>query len=76
MNQYQSAMIILNGKQANHAELRKAITHLRNEGHQIQVRIPWELDDDLLFYFSGNKHGVDTIIAAGGDGTVNAVAST
>ncbi len=36
MNQYQSAMIILNGKQANHAELRKAITHLRNEGHQIK----------------------------------------
>ncbi|HBC7428024.1 TPA: lipid kinase YegS [Providencia rettgeri] len=76
MNQYQSAMVILNGKQANHIELRKAITHLRKEGHQIQVRIPWELDDTHYFISQAIKHGVDTIIAAGGDGTVNAVAST
>lgn len=76
MNKYQSAMVILNGKQANHPELRKAINHLRKEGHQIQVRIPWELDDTYHFISQALKHGIKTIIAAGGDGTINAVANT
>lgn len=76
MNKYQSAMLILNGKQSNNPELRKAVAHLRKEGHQIQVRIPWEKTDTSQFIAQGIENGVDTIIAAGGDGTINAVAST
>lgn len=76
MNKYQSAMIILNGKQSNNSELRKGITNLRKEGHQIQVRIPWEKVDTHDFIAQAIENKVDTIIAAGGDGTINAVAST
>lgn len=69
-------MVILNGKQSNNPELRKGIAHLRKEGHQIQVRIPWEKVDTHNFIAQAIESNVDTIIAAGGDGTINAVAST
>ncbi|HGN1705838.1 TPA: lipid kinase YegS [Providencia rettgeri] len=76
MNKYQSAMIILNGKQSNNPELHKGVAHLRKEGHHIQVRIPWEKVDTHNFIAQAIESNIDTIIAAGGDGTINAVAST
>lgn len=75
MNNLPSAMIILNGKQSANPELRKAITHLRDEGHTIIVRIPWEPKDTDVFIEQALTQGIDTIVAAGGDGTINAISS-
>ncbi len=76
MNDIQSAMIILNGKQSANPELRKAINHIRKDGHTILVRIPWEPQDTLEFIKDAIAQNIGTIIAAGGDGTINAVSTT
>ena len=75
MSKQLSAMIILNGKQSANPELRKAITHLRDEGHTIVVRIPWEHKDTHDFIEDAIKQDIETIIAAGGDGTINAIST-
>ncbi|EMX8642274.1 lipid kinase YegS [Providencia stuartii] len=69
------ALIILNGKQSANPELRKAIYQLREEGHTILVRIPWETSELPTFIDEAIREGAETIIAGGGDGTINAVAS-
>ena len=75
MSKHQSAMIILNGKQSANPQLRKAIGHARDEGHTVLVRIPWEPKDTRDFIEDAIAQGIETVIAAGGDGTINAVSS-
>lgn len=70
------ALLILNGKQSANPKLRKAILSLREEGHTISVRIPWENSDLHTLIDDAIAKGVETIIAGGGDGTINAVSST
>ncbi|EKT63558.1 lipid kinase YegS [Providencia burhodogranariea] len=70
------ALLILNGKQSANPELKKAVSRLREEGHTIWVRIPWENSDLHSFIDDAIAKGVETIIAGGGDGTINAVSST
>ena len=65
--------IILHGKQSANQELRDAVAVLREEGHEIEVRVTWEAGDSGLFAAAASKEGVDTVIAGGGDGTVNEV---
>ncbi|MBT8470706.1 MAG: lipid kinase YegS [Myxococcales bacterium] len=65
--------IILHGKQAANQELRDAVAAVREDGHQIEVRVTWEAGDAGLFAAQAAKEGVDTVIAGGGDGTVNEV---
>lgn len=65
--------IILHGKQAANQELRDAVAAVREDGHQIEVRVTWEAGDSSLFAAEAAKEGIDTVIAGGGDGTVNEV---
>jgi lipid kinase YegS len=65
--------IILHGKQAANQELRNAVAAVREDGHQIDVRVTWEAGDSSLLAAEAAKEGIDTIIAGGGDGTVNEV---
>ena len=60
--------IILHGKQSANQELRDAVAVLREEGHEIEVRVTWEAGDSGLFAAAASKEGVDTVIAGGGDG--------
>jgi len=65
--------IILHGKQAANQELRDAVAAVREDGHEIDVRVTWEAGDSGLFAAEASKDGIDTVIAGGGDGTVNEV---
>jgi lipid kinase YegS len=65
--------IILHGKQAANQELRDAVASVREDGHHIDVRVTWEAGDSSLFAAEAAKEGIDTIIAGGGDGTINEV---
>jgi lipid kinase YegS len=69
--------IILNGKSAKDRRLREAVSTLREEGHSVEVRVTWEAGDvqRLTEEALGDAKagGLDTIVAAGGDGTVNEV---
>lgn len=65
--------IILHGKQGANQELRDAVEAVRADGHQVEVRVTWEAGDSALFAAEASKDGIDTVIAGGGDGTVNEV---
>jgi diacylglycerol kinase family enzyme len=68
--------LILNGKSAGNEELRDAVGHWRGQGVQLEVRVTWEDGDAERYVAEAIHHGVDVIVAAGGDGTLSAVAET
>lgn len=68
--------LILNGKSACNDDLRNAVGHWRGQGVQLEVRVTWEEGDAERYVAEAIDHGVDVIVAAGGDGTLSAVAET
>ncbi|MCU1203166.1 lipid kinase YegS [Stenotrophomonas maltophilia] len=68
--------MILNGKSAGDDDLRSAVGHWRQQGVQLEVRVTWEEGDAERYVAEAIDHGVDVIVAAGGDGTLSAVAET
>lgn len=69
-----TAMLILNGKGADNEELRIAIGALRKEGEDLNVRVTWEYGDAARYVDEAIELGCETVIAGGGDGTINEVA--
>lgn len=67
------SMIIINGKQSTNPEVRNAVEQLRAEGRRIYVRIIWEAEDYSRYALEALQLNCKTLIAGGGDGTVNAV---
>jgi len=68
--------LILNGKSTGNTDLREAVHALRERGATLEVRVTWEEGDAERYVAEAIAHGVDTIIAAGGDGTLSEVAET
>ncbi|KMV34314.1 lipid kinase YegS [Franconibacter pulveris] len=75
MENYPVSLIILNGKSADNDLLRSAVEMLREEGFTLHVRITWEKGDAIRFVAEAARLGVDTVIAGGGDGTINEIAT-
>ena len=67
--------LILNGKSAGDDALREAVATLR-ERVVLDVRVTWEAGDAERYVSEAIVDGADTIIAAGGDGTLSEVATT
>jgi lipid kinase YegS len=65
--------LILNGKSADDPQVRLAVDEVRGRGHLIDVRVTWEAGQATIFAREAVEHGVDVVVAAGGDGTVNDV---
>lgn len=68
--------LILNGKSAGDEPLREAVAAMRDRGVILDVRVTWEGGDAERYVAEAIADGVDTIIAAGGDGTLSEVATT
>jgi len=68
--------LILNGKSAGDDDLRGAVQSLRESGIALEVRVTWEDGDAERYVAEAIADGVDTVIAAGGDGTLSEVAAT
>ena len=68
--------LILNGKSAGDDDLRDAVRTLRDDGIALDVRVTWEDGDAERYVAEAINDGVDTVIAAGGDGTLSEVATT
>lgn len=68
--------MILNGKSAGDDALRAAVGVLRDAGVQLEVRVTWEAGDAERLVAQAIADGIDTVIAAGGDGTLGVVAAT
>ncbi len=69
------ALLILNGKSTDNPELRSAIELCRSEGAQIHVRVTFEHGDVERYMAEASRLNAETIIAGGGDGTINEVAT-
>ncbi len=67
--------LILNGKAAGDVFLREAIGDMREDGVDISVRVTWEAGDVERYVAEAVTDRVDTVVAAGGDGTFSAVAA-
>lgn len=68
--------LILNGKSAGDDALRDAVKQLRERGIALEVRVTWEDGDAERYVAEAISEGVDSVIAAGGDGTLSEVATT
>ncbi len=68
--------LILNGKSAGDDDLRGAVQAMRETGIALDVRVTWEDGDAERYVAEAIADGVDTVIAAGGDGTLSEVATT
>ena len=69
----QTLRLILNGKSAGDDAVRTAILAQRERGIDIGVRVTWEHGDAARYVAEAIEDGIDTLIAAGGDGTVNEI---
>src|SRR5690606_13779513 len=68
--------LILNGKSAGDEPLRAAVAAMREQGIALSVRVTWEEGDAERYVAEAIADGIDTVIAAGGDGTLSEVATT
>jgi lipid kinase YegS len=67
--------LILNGKKAEIPVIRDAVTLFREKGRELQVRVTWENGDGQRFVEEAARLQADRVVAGGGDGTVQEVAS-
>jgi len=65
--------IILNGKKADLDDVRSAVAILRQESSTIEVRVTWEHGDGERLVNEASRDGIQRIVAAGGDGTINEI---
>ena len=65
--------LIVNGKAAGDVGLRAAVGRLRSGGTHVEVRVTWEGGDAARLAAEAGLAGVDVVVAAGGDGTINEV---
>ncbi|CAI1061457.1 lipid kinase YegS [Serratia entomophila] len=75
MHQPAPALLIINGKGAGNEELRLAVQRLRKEQLRLHVRVTWEHGDAARYVEEAVRLGVGTVVAGGGDGTINEVAA-
>jgi len=72
--------LILNGKSAARQDVRSAVKATRDLGHKVTVRVTWEPGDTQRLtreaLLEAGAEGIDTLVAGGGDGTVNEVVSS
>lgn len=65
--------LILNGKSAGDDAVRTAVLAQRERGVDIGVRVTWEHGDAGRYVHEAIDDGIATLVACGGDGTVNEV---
>ncbi|TKI06702.1 lipid kinase YegS [Martelella alba] len=68
------SLIILNGKCAGDESVRSVIRKYRQAGYPLHVRVTWEHGDAHRYVAEAAELHATTVIAGGGDGTINEVA--
>lgn len=67
--------LILHGRRAADDDVREAVMAMRERGVALSVRVTWEGGDAARHVDGAIEDGIDTVIAAGGDGTLNETAT-
>ena len=66
-------VFVIHGARSEQPSTRGLIDRVRSSGHRVDPRITWAKDDGVRFAREGALSGADTVVALGGDGTVNEV---
>ncbi len=66
-------VFVIHGARSELPATRELIDRVRQAGHRVDPRITWSKNDGVAFARDGALAGADTIVALGGDGTVNEV---
>jgi diacylglycerol kinase family enzyme len=64
---------IVHGARAEFPGLRHVVEWVRAKGHTVRPRVTWEPGDGAVLAREAVEAGADTVIACGGDGTINEV---
>jgi lipid kinase YegS len=67
--------LILHGKAAARSEVRAAVEAVRADGHRVEVDVTWEAGDSERMAARAVADEVESVVAGGGDGTLNEVAT-
>lgn len=67
--------LILNLRAATDDQVRLGVEAVRAAGHTVDVRVLWEPCDVPVFTAEAVRDGVEGLLVAGGDGTLNLVAN-
>lgn len=73
MPQRRRFVFIVHGARAETPAVRELITRVRRERHEVIPRITWTPGDATRFAREAATAGADTVVALGGDGTINEV---
>ncbi len=73
-NDKSTLLLILHGREAQRDDVRDAVSRLRENGWEIEVRVTWESGDAMRFAVDASLEGFAVVVAGGGDGTVHEVA--
>jgi len=65
--------LVLHRKSANEPAIKEAVKHVRGQGIDLDVRIPWNKKAKPRVVQEAIARGAKRVIAGGGDGTINAV---
>ena len=65
--------LVLHGARAEFPGLRHVVEWVRAKGHIVRPRVTWEAGDGAVLAREAVAAGADTVVACGGDGTVNEV---
>jgi lipid kinase YegS len=65
--------LILHGARAEFPGLRHVVEWVRAKGHIVRPRVTWEPGDGAVLAREAVAAGADTVVACGGDGTLNEV---
>jgi len=65
--------LVVHGARAEVPGLRHLVEWVRAKGHTVRARVTWEAGDGTMLAREAVAAGADTVVACGGDGTVNEV---
>jgi lipid kinase YegS len=65
--------LILNGRASEDESVREAVQAYRLQGWDLSVRVTWEGGDAARYAHEAVEDGIQTLLAGGGDGTLNEV---
>src|SRR5918993_2966018 len=65
--------VVLHGARAELPGLRHVVDWVRAKGHVVRPRVTWEAGDGAVLAHEAIAAGADTVVACGGDRTVNEV---
>jgi diacylglycerol kinase (ATP) len=66
-------VLIVHGARADRPDVRHLVDWVRDKGHHVEPHATFETGEAFTIAAAAAKRGVDVVVAAGGDGTVNEV---